>query len=254
MNQWNTKLYEEKHGYVWQYGTKILELLAPQPNERVLDLGCGTGQLTVEIAATGAEVVGIDSSEEAIAKARENFPQIEFRVADGANFQFDKPFDAVFSNAALHWIQPPAAAIQCIWRSLKPQGRLVAEFGGKGNIKTIITAFNSVVSSPYNPWYFPSIAEYSTLLERAGFEVIYATLRDRPTKLAGERGLANWLEMFAGSYLAAYPANKAEIIARTEDKLRSHIYREGDWIADYRRICVVAIKTKEEGIGKREEG
>lgn len=244
MNQWNTKLYEEKHGYVWQYGTKVLELLAPQPNERILDLGCGTGQLTAEIAATGAEVVGIDRSEAAITKAKENFPQIEFQVADGANFQFDKPFDAVFSNAALHWIQPPAAAIKCIWRSLKPQGRLVAEFGGKGNIESIITAFNSVVTSPYNPWYFPTIGEYSTLLERAGFEVVYATLRDRPTLLAGERGLANWLEMFAGSFLAAYPTDRAEIIARTEAKLRSRLYREGNWIADYRRICVVAIKTR----------
>ncbi len=209
-------------------------------------MGCGTGQLTAAIATTGAEVVGIDNSETVIAKARENFPQIEFKLADGTNFHFDKPFDAVFSNAALHWIQPPAAAVKCIWHSLKPQGRLVAEFGGKGNVREIITAFNSVVDSPYNPWYFPSIAEYSTLLERESFEVVYATLRDRPTKLAGERGLANWLEMFAGSYLAQSPATKTELIARTEAKLRSRFYREGNWIASYRRICLVAIKTKEE--------
>ena len=226
MNQWNTKLYEEKHSYVWQYGTKVLELLAPQPNERILDLGCGTGQLTAEIAATGAKIVGIDSSDTAIAKAKANFPQIEFKLADGTNFYFDRTFDAVFSNAALHWIQPPAAAIKCIWQTLKPQGRLVAEFGGRGNIKAIITALNSVLESTYNPWYFPSIAEYSTLLEQQGFEVIYATLRDRPTELPGEKGLANWLEMFAGSHLAAYPS-KAEIIAQTEAKLRSRLFQGG---------------------------
>lgn len=243
MNKWNTKLYEEKHGYVWQYGQQVLELLAPQPKERILDVGCGTGQLTAEIAATGAEVVGIDSSEQAVAKARANFPQIEFVVADGTNFHFDKPFDAVFSNAALHWIQPPAAAVKCIWQSLKPQGRFVAEFGGKGNVEAIINALNSVLETPYNPWYFPSIAEYSTLLERQGFEVIYASLRDRPTKLEGERGLANWLEMFAGSHIANYPSTKDEIITRTEAKLRSLLYRDGNWIADYRRICLVAIKN-----------
>ncbi|WP_036479717.1 trans-aconitate 2-methyltransferase [Myxosarcina sp. GI1] len=245
MNRWNTELYEEKHSFVWQYGQKVLQLLAPQPNERILDLGCGTGQLTAEIAATGAEVVGIDSSEQAIATAKKNFPHIEFLVADGANFFFDKTFDAVFSNAALHWIQPPAKAIECIWRSLKPKGRLVAEFGGKGNIAAIVTALNSVLETPYNPWYFPSIAEYSNLLERQGFEVVYATLRDRPTKLEGEKGLANWLEMFAGSHLETYSETKDQIIAQTETRLKPLLYRDDNWIADYRRICIVAIKKQQ---------
>ncbi len=103
MNQWNTELYETKHGFVWEYGADLIDLLAPQTSERILDLGCGTGQLTERLAATSAEVVGMDSSPEAIDKARINYPQIEFRVSDGANFRCDRAFDAVFSNAALHY-------------------------------------------------------------------------------------------------------------------------------------------------------
>lgn len=123
MNQWNVGLYEQKHGYVWKYGTDILKTLSPQAKERILDLGCGTGQLTAEIAQSGAEVIGLDSSKAAIAQAQINYPQIEFQVANGADFQFERPFDGVFSNAALHWIQPPEAAASCIWQALKSGGR-----------------------------------------------------------------------------------------------------------------------------------
>ncbi len=242
MNQWNVELYEDKHSYVWEYGAKILEILSPRSQERILDLGCGTGQLTAKIAASGASVVGLDSAETAIAQAKINYPEIEFHLANGADFSFNQPFDAVFSNAALHWIQPPEAAVKCIWDVLKPGGRFVAEFGGKGNIKQIIEALNTALQDPdYNPWYFPSIAEYSTLLESQGFEVTYASLFDRPTKLEGEQGLANWLEMFAGSRLA-HSSSKAEIISQIESQLRSHLDRDSNWYADYRRIQIVAIK------------
>ena len=123
MNQWNVELYEDKHSYVWQYGSELITILSPQPEERILDLGCGTGQLTAEIAASGAKVIGLDNSESAIAKSRENYPQIEFQINSGADFTFEQPFDAVFSNAALHWIKPPEAAVKCIYQALKPEGR-----------------------------------------------------------------------------------------------------------------------------------
>ncbi len=242
MNQWNVDLYENKHSYVWEYGTKILEILSPQPQERILDLGCGTGQLTAKIAASGASVIGLDSAASAIAQAQSNYPEIEFKLANGTDFSFNLPFDAVFSNAALHWMKPPAAVIKCIWDILKPGGRFVAEFGGKGNIRRIIQALNLALSEPdYNPWYFPSIAEYSTLLETQGFEVTYASLSDRPTQLEGAEGLVNWLEMFAGDRLTR-KSSKVEIINQIESQLRSQLYRNGHWFADYKRIQIVAIK------------
>ena len=244
MNQWNVELYKKKHSYVWQCGSKIREILLPQPGERILDLGCGTGQLTAEIAATGAEVIGLDSSESAIAQCLQNYPQIEFRVADAANFSCKQPFDAVFSNAALHWIHPPKATVQCIYQALKPGGRFVAEFGGKNNIKLIIEAINRAFATPqYNPWYFPSIAEYSTLLEQCGFNVNYASLFPRPTKLDGENGLANWLKMFASDRFSTLePKKKTAIMSQIESELNSALYRDGYWWADYQRIRIVATK------------
>ena len=244
MNQWNVELYENKHSYVWQYGSEILEILAPQPGESILDLGCGTGQLTSQIAATGARVVGMDAASSAIATCRQNYPQIEFIVADGADFTVEQSFDAVFSNAALHWIQPPAAAVKCIYKALKPGGRFVAEFGGKGNVKQIIDAIQQEIAQPdYNPWYFPSIGEYSTLLEQQGFEVNCALLFSRPTKLESENGLASWLEMFAKDCFDMLTlAEKIALIKRIESKLRSSLYRDRHWWADYYRLRIIATK------------
>jgi trans-aconitate methyltransferase len=247
MNQWNTELYETKHDFVWEYGADLIDLLAPQTSERILDLGCGTGQLTERLAATSAEVVGLDSSPEAIDKARINYPQIEFRVSDGANFRCDRAFDAVFSNAALHWMQPPEAVVKCIWEALTTGGRFVAEFGAKGNIQNIVTAFNTALlekqESVYNPWYFPSIGEYGRLLEQQGFKVVYAAVFTRPTELKGRTGLSNWLNMFAAERLSTIELSKREtIIAKTESLLRSTLYREGNWYADYQRIRIMAIK------------
>ena len=241
MNQWNVELYQ-KHSYVWQYGSKLLEMLDPKPGERILDLGCGTGELTAEIAATGVRVVGLDAAESAIAQCRQKYPQMEFVVANGADFSLEPSFDAVFSNAALHWIHPPAGAVKCIYRALKPGGRLVAEFGGKGNVARIIEAIEMALDRPIrNRWYFPSIGEYSTLLEQQGFTVNFATLFSRPTKLAGEEGLANWLEMFAYEDFQASSATTATI-EKIESQLRPSLYDDGHWWADYWRIQIVATK------------
>nr|MBA2363973.1 class I SAM-dependent methyltransferase [Chloroflexia bacterium] len=121
---WNTSLYDESHSFVWQRGEELVDLLSPQPDERVLDLGCGTGHLTARIAATGATVVGIDSDPGMIEAARRHYPHIAFEVADGTAFEVSRPYDAVFSNAALHWMRPPERVAECIHRALRPGGRL----------------------------------------------------------------------------------------------------------------------------------
>ncbi|NJS10991.1 MAG: class I SAM-dependent methyltransferase [Microcoleus sp. CSU_2_2] len=250
-NSWNTSLYEQQHAFVWQYGESLLELLAPKAGERILDLGCGTGQLTKKIAESGAFVHGIDSSLSMITQARSNYPQLDFAVADARDFQVDKPLDAVFSNAVLHWIKQPDAARDCVEKALKPGGRFVAEFGGKGNVQAIVAAILSVLSEigssepeALNPWYYPSIGEYAGLLEKRGFEVSYAVLFDRPTLLeGGNAGMVNWIEMFAGGFFSGLSEEvRSQVINEVEQRLRSTQYRDGNWIADYRRIRVIAIK------------
>ncbi len=258
-NSWNTALYEQQHAFVWQYGESLLELLAPKGGERILDLGCGTGQLTEKIAQSGAFVQGIDSSLSMISTAKVNYPHINFAAADARDFQVEEPLDAVFSNAVLHWIKSPEAAIDCVEKALKPGGRFVAEFGGKGNVGAIVRALVSVLSEigpeepqALNPWYFPSIGEYAGLLEKQGFEVGYAVLfvsaalgEDRPTLLeGGSAGMVNWIEMFAGGFLSGLSDDvRSHVIRTVEEHLRSTQYRDGNWIADYRRIRVVAIKN-----------
>ncbi len=250
-NQWASALYESKHSFVWRYGADCLELLSPRQGERILDLGCGTGQLTEKIAGFGAEVLGIDKAPAMIEQARKNYPNLHFEVADATNFHFREQFDAVFSNATLHWIKEPEQVITCIWQALKSGGRFVAEFGGKGNIRAIVTAINNAMEAggypakpEHNSWYFPSIGEYTTLLENQGFCVTYAILFKRPTPLEdSEKGIQNWIEMFANSFLQEIPINKhISVIRNIENQLRPELYRAGTWFADYKRIRIVATK------------
>ncbi|MBG1239927.1 class I SAM-dependent methyltransferase [Nostoc sp. NZL] len=249
-NDWNTALYQDKHAFVWQYGEDLLNFLNPKPGESILDLGCGTGQLTEKIAQAGAEVRGVDHAPAMIEKARQNYPHIRFDVADARNFQVDELLDAVFSNAVLHWVKEADSAIACIHQSLKPGGRFVAEFGGKGNVQAIATALESALEAinipvkALNPWYFPSIGEYATLLEQQGFDVIHAILFARPTPLAeGEAGMANWIQMFANAFLAGLSGEQQiQLIRVVEEYLKPTLYQQGTWTADYRRIRIVAIK------------
>lgn len=226
---WDPGLYDTTHHYVTDYGKSLLALLAPQPGERILDLGCGTGHLTHQIAEPGAEVVGIDSSPEMIAQARQNYPKLKFQLASALDFRTDRPFDAVFSNAALHWVQPPEQAAATMRAALRPGGRLVVEFGGRGNIASILAAAGR------NPWYFPSIGEYACILESQAFDVTSALLFDRPTQVDGEDGLQQWLTMFFKP-----PLTNPEI-TRMTDELRPRQYRDGAWFIDYKRLRITAI-------------
>ena len=250
VQQWNANLYDTKHKFVSSLATETVELLSPKVGERILDIGCGTGHLTQEIANCGAEVLGVDSAETMILQARQNYPNLQFAVMDAINLEFTGEFDAVFFNAVLHWIKQPEKVIAGVWKSLKPGGRFVAEFGGKGNINSIQTALeraicqeNSAFENLLNPNYFPSIAEYGSLLEKQGFELTFATLFARPTPLDGESGMVNWLQMFRNSVLAAFSEDtQAKILANVVEQLRPTLYKNGTWFADYRRLRVVAIK------------
>ena len=228
---WEPGLYDAVHSYVSEYGRSLVDLLAPKAGERILDLGCGTGTLTQGISNSGARVVGVDSSTEMIGQARQNYPKLDFRLGDARTFRDPEPFDAVFSNAVLHWIQPPVDAISTVRAALRPGGRLIAEFGGKGNIAAVIGA------AGVNPWYFPSIGEYATLLEQHGFAVSSALLFDRPTRLEGEQGLREWVAMF---YKPQLPE---DLIERMETKLRPKLFRDGSWMIDYKRLRIAATSS-----------
>ncbi len=249
---WNPELYDARHSFVWQRGADLIDLLNPQAGERILDLGCGTGHLTAQIAARGAEVMGIDSSTEMIEEARKHYPTLEFRVADARDFSLGQPVDAVFSNAALHWIQQAERVASCVWKALRLGGRFVAEFGGKGNVQRLVNAFyrslealNVNPEKDPNPWYFPSVGEYSSILERQGFDVTFAVLFDRLTPLEeGEDGMRNWIRMFAGVFLAAVPAKgQGRFLEGVESMLRPDLFHDGTWHVDYRRLRVVARKA-----------
>ncbi len=251
INQWNAELYDGKLGFVSGYGKSLIDLLQPQAGEQILDLGCGTGDLSNEIAQSGAEVTGIDLAASMLEQAKRKYPHISFLHENAETVRFTKPFDAVFSNAALHWMKNAEQVAQSIWLALKPNGRLVAELGGKGNVETMVQALEEVLSSygisseERNPWYFPSIGEYSMLLEEQGFRVVYAVHFDRPTPLPeGENGLNHWLNAFGGDFFQGISEEeKSDIIAQVKEKTRSTLWQDGQWIADYKRLRVVAIKN-----------
>jgi trans-aconitate 2-methyltransferase len=248
---WNAELYEGRHSFVWQLGQGVFDLLEPKKGENILDLGCGTGQLTHRISEAGATVAGLDSSTDMIGQARQNFPGITFILGDAAEMHFENEFDAVFSNAALHWMLDARAVVAGVARALKTGGRFVAEMGGKGNIAFIQNALQTVLRS-YNggkvpPFknYYPSISEYSVILEDAGLEVRTAQLFDRPTPLEGEQGMANWLRQFCWYSFEALPAAARETaLDEVVRQLREVLYRDGQWSADYRRLRFIAIKSK----------
>jgi trans-aconitate methyltransferase len=247
---WDAEAYEAQHAFVWQLGEKLLDILDPKRGERILDLGCGTGQLTQQIADRGADVVGLDASPEMIGQARQNYPKLRFVLEDAARMPFDREFDAVFSNAALHWIADASAAAERIARSLRRGGRLVAELGGKGNVRSIMDAVESVVvrycgdAMPARRTYFPSLAEYSSLLELHGLEVHSARLFDRPTDLEGPDGMAHWVRQFESYRFECMPVHQRQAaVAEVVEELRPLLFRNGRWIADYRRLQIVAVKV-----------
>lgn len=248
---WDAKLYDDKHSFVWEKAKGVVELLSPKAGERILDLGCGTGRLTAEIAATGADVVGIDQSPEMISEARAQFRDLHFEVGDARHLPFERQFDAVFSNAVLHWIIEPELVVRGVAKALAPGGRFVAEFGGKGNVRRLLAAINRAFAKfgiqdglAENTWYYPSVVEYAALLEKEGLEVREAKLFDRPTRLEdGEKGLEAWIRMFLQFALERFPAERQqEFLREIERQARPELFRNGNWELDYRRLRIAAWK------------
>lgn len=252
--KWNTSLYNDKHSFVSKYGEDLLGWLQPQQGEHILDLGCGSGQLANEISQFGARVTGLDNSPEMIESARQTYPHISFDVKEATDFCYPEPFDAIFSNSVLHWITEPEKPIECMYRNLKQGGRMVLEFGGKGNLENLSRALYTVMQEegladkiPAEYWYFPSISEYTTLLENHGFTVCSAILFDRPTPLSGEDGMENWIRMFGDFFFSGLtPAQKENVLQKTVEYLRPTNYQPntwyGTWQADYKRLRIKAIK------------
>lgn len=249
--KWKPELYNEKHSFVYQYGEDLIKLLDPKENQRILDLGCGSGQLTFQINELAKETIGIDKSAEMIMDAKSKFPNIEFQVADASDFRFDEKFDSIFSNATLHWVKNFKGAIECMYENLNPNGKIVLEFGGKGNVQTIVNALrNSLKIRGYDRqsnldlWYFPAIGEYATELEAAGFRVCFAEHYDRPTELADENsGIKDWISMFAENFFNGVLENHVEEIKNeVQEKIKDKCLIDGKWFADYKRIRIVAIK------------
>lgn len=242
-DRWDPECYESRFSFVWDAGRGLIDLLDPKPGETVLDLGCGTGHLTHEIAKRGAAVTGLDSAPAMIAQARMNYPGLRFILARAEEFTPAEPVDAVFSNAALHWVTNAQAAAARIHDALKPGGRFVAELGGKGNIARLMAAVHAEAGRAVNPWYFPATGEYVTLLEANGMRVTHAWHFDRPTALEGPRPVEDWLDMFGAQLLADVPTDAVvEIRRRIVERLRPVMCRDGTWYADYVRLRVVAIR------------
>jgi SAM-dependent methyltransferase len=250
-DEWDADAYDDQHSYVHQYGGSVLELLDPEPGERILDVGCGTGHLTAEIAEHGATVHGIDASAEMIQGAREQYPDRSFEQADARRFEAEEPFDAVFSNAALHWIpdEDHDDVLQSLSDALVPGGRFVAEMGGTGNVEAIVEAATAELAErgyeAHPPWYFPGIHEYTPRLAAHGLEPRRAVLFDRPTELEGPEGIHGWLGMFGDSLLGEVPdAELSVAVEGVADRLREEMYDPDRdvWVADYRRLRFVAVR------------
>ena len=246
--EWNVERYRDQHSFVWEYGSSLVDLLQAQPGERILDIGCGSGELAAAIAGTASniEAVGFDSDASMVKKAQQQYPHLTFFRGDVRNFVVnDEPFDAIFSNAALHWV-PPAdveRSVISMSNALKLGGRFVVEFGGRGNVQQIVQAAQEVVPGVEPPWYFPSIAEYASLLEKHGIEVVSAMLFDRPTPLEnGNEGLRNWIGCFGDAFFEGKSDEEVDLaLDRIEEMLRPRLYdkQKNLWTADYRRIRMV---------------
>jgi SAM-dependent methyltransferase len=244
---WDPERYARNARFVADLGAPVIDLLAPRAGERILDLGCGDGLLTAKLASIGCRVIGVDASAPQIVAARKL--SLDVRVMNGEALDFDSEFDAVFSNAALHWMSSPAKVIAGVRRALKPHGRFVAEFGGHGCVvkirKALVEALNrrGINGEAASPWYFPTVEDYSQQLKLGGFVVNYIALIPRPTPLPGD--VTGWLETFAESFTSTLPSDeRPSYIAEVREALRPELCdAEGRWTADYVRLRFSADKS-----------
>jgi trans-aconitate methyltransferase len=245
---WDPERYARNARFVSDLGAPVVELLAPRAGERILDLGCGDGALTERLTAMGCVVVGVDASAAQVAGARAR--GCDARVMDATALQFADEFDAVFSNAVLHWVKNADAMLAGVWRALRRGGRFVAELGGDGCVATIRTALHAALgrrgidAHRLDPWYFPTTADYGARLRAAGFHVGSIALIPRPTPLPGD--VIGWLETFAESFTAALRAqDRPAFLVEVREALRPTLCdASGVWSADYVRLRFAARKAE----------
>jgi trans-aconitate methyltransferase len=244
---WNPQSYATNARFVSELGEPLLLLLEPKPGEWILDLGCGDGALTEKIAAFSCAVVGIDSSFAQLQASRRR--GLQTLLMDGRSIGLKGVFDAVFTNAALHWMKQPEIVAGGVFNTLKPGGRFVGEFGGKGNVEKIRSALHDALrkrgidSTSIDPWYYPSVEEYTRLLSSSGFAIDYMELIPRPTKLPGD--ILGWLQVFAQPFTkAVIETERPRFLAEVRDALASSLRgSEGHWFADYVRLRFKARKN-----------
>ena len=244
---WDPRAYGRNGAFVHGLAGGVLEWLAAKPNERILDLGCGDGQLTTRIAATGALVVGVDASPEMVLSARGRSIVAEEAFAESLPHE-DSIFDAVFSNAALHWVRDQDAMMTEVHRVLKPGGRFVAEMGGHGNVAAILVALKAVLvrhnhgDREDGVNYYPTAESYTRRLESHGFQVQRIALIPRPTLLPASDGMEGWLRTFRRGVLEGLPTSLRESVVEETVALLAPALRDedGNWVADYVRLRFIA--------------
>jgi SAM-dependent methyltransferase len=241
---WCAEGYDRHARFVSDLGMPVVELLDPKPGERILDLGCGDGVLTAKLRDLGCEVTGIDSSPGLIAAARQR--GLDASVQNAHDLDARSAFDAVFSNAVLHWLKDPDRVIANVYRALKPGGRFVAECGGHRCCETIQAALVAELERrghdgwAANPWYFPTAEDYGDRLRAAGFTVSYIAIIPRPTRLPGD--IHGFLETFAGSFTSVLPPDERQAYAEDVRRRLEPLLcgADGVWTADYTRLRFAA--------------
>jgi trans-aconitate methyltransferase len=246
--KWNAQEYTDNFKFVHQYGEDVLNLLDVRKGMQILDLGCGNGTLTRKIADMGANVVGMDASKDMLEVARANYPELSFIQADATKFTITEPVDAIFSNAVFHWIDHQDDLLEKVSNALKPNAYLVCEFGGYGNTETIHSALREAFerrSLEYiHGFYFPTIGEYTPILERHQLKPVCANLFNRKTMLVGEEGMMDWINMFAVRPFQNIERTLAEEIKEEVVRnLRPLLYEDDVWYADYVRLRLKAQKV-----------
>lgn len=253
-NAWDAQAYDDQFGFVGRYGDDVLALLEVAPGQRVLDLGCGTGRHAALLAASGARVVGVDADEQMLAKARVDHPAIAFVAADAtrdplAPLTGPEPFDACFSNAALHWMTPQEAVLGNVRSVLAPGGRFVAEMGGSGNIAALDDSLRQglrdlgLASVPVIANYFPTAGRQATALEDAGFRVELVVWFRRRTPLDPGTTAADWTRHFRARTWAGVPVERQGALAAAVDEHAAGrgLLTDRGWFADYCRLRFVAV-------------
>lgn len=243
---WNPEDYRYETEFDPSLAKPVFELLEPKAGEKILDLGCGNGALTKELADMGCRVVGVDSSPKMVAAAKAL--GVDARLLDGERLHLDEKFDAVMSNAALHWMSDHYAVVRGVWGVLNPSGRFAAECGGEGCIRIIREGMKialikrGIDYKARNPWKYPELGTYSKILENQGFKISYIARIDKPTPLPD--GLRDWLEVFAKNHVEGFTDEEREAFFKeVEDYCRPMLYtKENGWVADYVRLRFLAVK------------